>query len=78
MASVIDIDALVECAIVKRNDPTADLVSRKAIGEEFGQSWVTKKEDLGLLNGSDKDGEECFSRLQAMTLRVAERICSNN
>lgn len=75
MASVIDIDALVECAIVKRNDPGADLMSRTALGKEFGRVWVEKKELSGLLTAKRNDRKTLFSRLQAMAVLVAERIC---
>lgn len=30
---------LVACAIVKRQKPMADLVSRTALGKEFGRVW---------------------------------------
>mgnify|MGYP003302468330 CR=1 FL=1 len=66
---------LVACAIVKRQKPMADLVSRTALG----RVWVEKNEALGLLtgkrSGAGKNSKILFSRLQAMALYEAERQC---
>lgn len=70
---------LVACAIVKRQKPMADLVSRTALGKEFGRVWVEKNEALGLLtgkrSGAGNNSKILFSRLQAMALCEAERQC---
>lgn len=70
---------LVACAIVKRQKPMADLVSRTALGKEFGRVWVEKNEAQGLLtgkrSGAGKNSKILFSRLQAMALCEAERQC---
>jgi hypothetical protein len=77
--AMVNIDALLECAIQKRQKPMADLVSRTALGKEFGRVWVEKNEALGLLtgkrSGAGKNSKILFSRLQAMALCEAERQC---
>lgn len=68
---------LVACAIVKRQKPMADLVSRTALGKEFGRAWVTKKEAQGLLvgkrSGAGRNSKILFSRCEAVALLEAER-----
>lgn len=66
---------LVACAIVKRQKPMADLVSRTALGKEFGRVWVKKKALLGLITAQQNGKKTLFSRLQAMAVREAERFC---
>jgi hypothetical protein len=77
--AMVNIDALLECAIQKRHNPMADLVSRTQLGKEFGRVWVEKNEALGLLtgkrSGAGKNSKILFSRLQAMALCEAERQC---
>lgn len=73
--AMVNVDALLECAIQKRHNPMADLVSRTALGKEFGRVWVEKKELSGLLTAKRYGRKTLFSRLQAMAVLVAERIC---
>jgi hypothetical protein len=77
--ALINMADLVACAIVKRQKPMADLISRTALGKEFGRSWVEKNEASGLLvgkrSGAGKNSKILFSRLQAMALCEAERQC---
>lgn len=76
--AMVNVDALLECAIQKRHNPMADLVSRTALGKEFGRVWVKKKELSGLLTAKRNGRKTIFSRLQAMAVLVAERICRTN
>lgn len=73
--AMVNIDALLECAIQKRHNPMADLVSRTQLGKEFGRMWVEKKELSGLLTAKRNGRKTLFSRLQAMSVREAERQC---
>lgn len=76
--AMVNVDALLACAIQKRHNPMADLVSRTALGKEFGRVWVEKKELSGLLTAKRSGRKTLFSRLQAMAVLVAERICRTN
>ena len=73
--AMVNVDALLECAIQKRHNPMADLVSRTALGKEFGRVWVEKKALLGLITAQQNGKKTLFSRLQAMAVREAERFC---
>ena len=75
--ALLNMADLVACAIVKRQKPMADLVSRTALCKEFGRGWVEQREAEGLLNGKRagvcKNSKILFSRLEAMALCEAER-----
>ena len=73
--AMVNVEALVECAIQKRHNAMADLVSRTALGKEFGRVWVEKKALLGLITAQQNGKKTLFSRLQAMAVREAERFC---
>jgi hypothetical protein len=73
--AMVNVDALLECAIQKRHNPMADLVSRTALGKEFGRVWVEKKVLLGFITAQKNGNKTLFSRLQAMAVREAERFC---
>ena len=73
--AMVNVDALLECAIQKRHNPMADLVSRTTLGKEFGRVWVKKKALLGLITAQQNGKKTLFSRLQAMAVREAERFC---
>lgn len=73
--ALVNVDALLGCAIQKRHNPMADLVSRTALGKEFGRMWVKKKAQLGLITAQQNGKKTLFSRLQAMAVREAERFC---
>lgn len=75
VVAMVNVDALLECAIQKRHNPMADLVSRTALGKEFGRAWVKKKALLGLITAQQNGNKTLFSRLQAMAVREAERFC---
>lgn len=68
---------VIACALIKRQKPMADLVSRTALCREFGRAWVEKRETEGLLvgrrSGAGKNSKILFSRLQAVALLEAER-----
>jgi hypothetical protein len=72
--AMVDVDALLECAIQKRHNPAADLATRTALGKEFGRMWVKKKEALGLLTAKRNGRKTLFSRMQAIAVREAERF----
>lgn len=75
--ALLNMADLVACAIVKRQKPMADLVSRTALCKEFGRGWVEQREAKGLLvgkrAGACKNSKILFSRLEALALHEAER-----
>ena len=75
--ALLNMADLVACAIVKRQQPMADLVSRTALCKEFGRGWVENREAQGLLvgkrAGASRNSKILFSRLEAMALLEAER-----
>lgn len=68
---------VIACALIKRQKPMEDLVSRTALCKEFGRAWVEKNEAQGLLvgkrSGAGQNSKILFSRLQAVALLEAER-----
>lgn len=75
--ALLNMADLLACAIVKRQSPMADLVSRTALCKEFGRAWVESREAEGLLtgkrSGAGRNSKILFSRSEAVALLEAER-----
>lgn len=75
--ALLNMADLVACAIVKRQKPMSDMVSRTTLYKEYGRSWVERHEAQGLLKGRRmnecKNSKILYSRLEAMAIFEAER-----
>lgn len=69
---------VIACAITRRQKPADDLVTKNALYEEFGRSWVDKRlAPRGPINGkrmgAAKNSPIKFSRTEVVALFEAER-----
>lgn len=70
---------IVACAIVKRQKPADDLVTKRALYREFGRGWVDKHiAPIGKIEGkrfgTAKNSPIKYSRTEFVALLEAERI----
>lgn len=70
---------VVACAIIKRQQPAADLVTRNALYREFGRGWVDKHiapngKIEGKRFGTAPNSPIKYSRTEFIALLEAERL----
>lgn len=70
---------VVACAIIKRQQPAADLVTKRALYREFGRGWVDKHiaprgKIEGKRFGTNPNSPIKYSRTEFVALIEAERL----
>ena len=70
---------VVACAIIKRQQPAADLVTKRALYREFGRGWVDKHiaprgKIEGKRFGTAPNSPIKYSRTEFVALLEAERL----
>lgn len=70
---------LIACAIIKRQQPAADLVTKRALYREFGRGWVDKHiaprgKIEGKRFGTNPNSPIKYSRTEFVALIEAERL----
>lgn len=76
---IVHMAPVIACAIIKRQNPAADLITRNAAYKEFGRGWVDKHiEPRGMIKGrrfgSSKNSPIKFSRTDFVALLEVERM----
>lgn len=76
---LVNVADVVACAIIKRQHPAADLVTKRALYDEFGRGWVDKHitprgKIEGKRFGTAPNSPIKFSRMDFVALLEAERM----
>lgn len=76
---LVHVADVVACAIIKRQQPAADLVSKRALYREFGRGWVDKHiapsgKIEGKRFGTAPNSPVKYSRTEFVALLEAERL----
>ena len=76
---LVHVADVVACAIIKRQQPAADLVTKRALYREFGRGWVDKHiAPRGRSRASDSERPRNspikYSRTEFVALLEAERL----
>lgn len=75
---IVNIADVIACAIIKRQKPADDLVTKRALYREFGRGWVDKHiAPIGKIEGkrfgAAKNSPIKYSRTEFIALLEAER-----
>lgn len=75
---IVKMADVIACAIIKRQKPADDLVSKRALYREFGQSWIDRHiapagKIEGKRFGSARNSPIKYSRTEFVALLEAER-----
>jgi hypothetical protein len=69
---------VIACAIIKRQQPAADLMTKREAYKFAGRGWIDKRLEEGLLKavrkGTCKNSPRMFSRTEIVALQEAERL----
>ena len=69
---LVHVADVVACAIIKRQQPAADLVTKRALYREFGRGWVDKH--IAPRFGTAPNSPIKYSRTEFVALLEAERL----
>lgn len=76
---IVNMADVIACAIIKRQKPADDLVTKRALYREFGRGWVDKHiAPIGKIEGkrfgSARNSPIKYSRTEFVALLEAERM----